>query len=184
MLTKRISKIEANLLNSLTGQEFRFIGGANLAESLVSDFIIIGTDKAAVSIFGDLEEEASGAGSSDDFSYFVIRESAEAELSETRKSGNMYLIDKRSSIRGVSIVRDQMQFRAHDEDPWDLAWDSAIIFTLDSGSIAISFLSLSMEALRVDFFEELRLEDLPRPSNPYEESLVSHIEVERKVLSL
>lgn len=184
MCNKTISKIEANLLNSLIGLEFRFIGGANLADSLVSDFIMIGTDKAAVSIFGDLEEEALGAGSSDDFSYFVIHESTESEISETLKSGNMYFIDKRSSIRGASVVRDHVEFRAHGEEPWDLEWDSAVILTLDSGIVAISFLSLSMEALRVDFFEELRLEDLPTPSNAYEESFVSHVKVERKLLPL
>ena len=184
MLNKTISNDAHKLLKSLIGEDFLFVGGVNLPDYLVSDNLIVETSGAALSIYGDLEEQALGPDSDDDFSFFVVEAATIAETDSVHKSGNMYLLDKRSRINGISVIRDQISFTAGGVKRWELVWDSSIVLHLEMGAISISFLSLSAEGLRVDFFEEFSIAALPVPSSGYEDSLLSQYNTDRSVISI
>jgi hypothetical protein len=184
MFNKKITQEAQLRLRSLIGQQFSFVGGVNLPDYLVSDSLIVETSSTSVSIYGDTEEQALGQGSSDDFAFFVIGDVGDKELETIHKSGNMYLLDKRSRITDIFVIRDFVSVVSENVTKWQLEWDSAIVIGLETGFVAISFLSLGAEALRVDFLDELALEMLPLPSSGYENSLLKQYNSRREIVSL
>jgi hypothetical protein len=184
MFNKKITQEAQLRLRSLIGQQFSFVGGVNLPDYLVSDSLTVETSSTSVSIYGDTEEQALGQGSSDDFAFFVIGDVSDKELETIHKSGSMYLLDKRSRITDIFVVRDFVSVVSENVTKWQLEWDSAIVIGLETGFVAISFLSLGAEALRVDFLDELALEMLPLPSSGYENSLLKQYNSRREIVSL
>lgn len=184
MLTKTVSSKACSLLASLIGEEFKFVGGVNLPEYLVSDNLVVETSGQVISIYGDIEEEALGINSLDDFSFLVVEPAEPDEIVSVHNSGNMYLLDKRARIKGVSLIRNQISMKKTGDRSWELAWDSGIVLHLETGSIVVNFLSLSSEVLRVDFLDEFSLEEVAQPTFGYEDSLLSQFQVTRTLIDL
>lgn len=183
MFTQKITPAARELLSSLIGQEFRSVGGVNLSKHLVCDNLIIETARKSLFIFGDIEEDALGPGSCDDFSFFVIETASVEEIDSVQHSGNSYLQDKRSLIKDVSVIREQISLTVGGVTRWELTWDSGVILHLDEGCVTVCFQSLSQEALRIDYLDSFVLEDLPVPSTSYEDSLSSECTRKRAIVS-
>lgn len=81
--------IELGFLKSLIGQEFKFVGGPEAPDFLISDIFVLACSKSAMVVSGSIVE-ISGIDDFDDFSKMSVEEASADILAATLKSGNMF----------------------------------------------------------------------------------------------
>jgi len=183
-INKTLDAAQARLLQTLIGSEFLFVGGENLPDYLVSDSLVVSTSGASVLIMGDVEEQALGPDSLDDFAFLVVKPATEGLLEHIRNAGKTYLIDKRSVIRGMSVIRENRSSSNLGFEEWSLLWDSALIIYLEVGEILITFGSMGMEILQVHEYSGDSPSNYPIPVSWYEDDLQVKLSVQREIIPI
>lgn len=182
-LSKTLSESQTEILSELIGQEFRFVGGPDVPEYLITDSFIVGASKTCVSVHGDVFT-ADSQNAPEDFAHLVVKESSVEEIEETSVSGNMFLINRKSLITGVSLVRETLIHKNLEMAYWSFETDIAIVIHLESGFIFLRLISHSNEALAASFVSELDVKKFEETSSSYTDSLMSKYESSLKIIYL
>jgi hypothetical protein len=169
-LSKKLSQQEVSILKTLVGQEFKYIGGPNVPDFLVSDQFVIGGSVLSLVVHGDVEEQPL-MGEFEECSHFVVGTASETIVEATLKSGNMFLLNRRGLIQNVSVVSETLTRNSDGVADWTYESDISLVLHIDSGAIVLRLISLSMEAIGVEFHEDFSLEDIETPSSHFEGNL-------------
>ena len=170
-------------LKALIGQEFKCIGGPEVPDFLVSDSFVIGTSSSAVEISAEVKAHHVDPGS-EEFSKLIIDVPDDEYLDKTLKSGNMYLLDRRNLITGISIVRETLESFEEGVASWLLRSDVALVIHLVKGDIVIRQVSLSVEAIAAEYVDEFTLSVFEKPSNRFENELFPSLAPEFEIISM
>jgi hypothetical protein len=169
-ISKKLSLAELSILQTLVGQEFKYVGGPNVPDFLVSDQFVIGGSDSTLTIHGDVAAQPL-IGELEECSHFVVS-TASAEFTEaTIKSGNIFLLNRRGLIQNVSVVSETLTRVSGGTPDWAYESDVAIVLHTMAGAIVLRLISLSMEAIAVEFVEDFSLESIETPSNHFEGNL-------------
>lgn len=173
-MTTSINKLRAEetaLLRSLVGQEFRFVGGPQAPSYLVSDYFLIGASETSISIIGDINfvnlNDESG-----DYSFMRIHKSNPEEAEKTLKSGNFYLLNRRSKIVDVSVVTETISQSGIASSHWRYVVDIAVVLRLELGFVVFQLLSHNAEAISVESPDDFSLERFEITTSSFESDLV------------
>lgn len=184
---KEISNIfgsmELGFLKSLIGQEFKFVGGPEAPDFLISDIFVLACSKSSIVVSGSIVE-ISGIDDFDDFSKMSVEEASADILAATLKSGNMFLLNRRSEITGVSLVRETLVHEENGSPKWSFTSDVGLIVHLVGGDIVLRMLSLSVEAIAVKFVERFTVEEFEEPSNIFENELINSYTAKLDLISI
>jgi hypothetical protein len=180
---KKLTAEEISTLRSIVGQEFRFVGGPEVPSYLVSDYFVLGGSERSISISGDTHHASLGDDSGE-YSHLVIRSSTQAEIERSLKSGNVYLINRRSLILGVGIVTETLGQKTLESSDWEYEVDVAVVIRMASGTLVLQLVSHSVEAISVEFMEEFSLSKLASPSNSFEDDLIRKCETQLRLVEL
>lgn len=176
-----IGETEMSILRGIVGNEFLFIGGPEVPEFLASDFFVVGTSGLAVSVSGSMTELVIDS-LPEDFSKFEIEVSGAAIVASTKKSGNMFLLNRKGPITGISIVKEKLSNFSHGIEKWSCKTDVAIVVHLQDGYVVIRLVSHSVETILVEYVREFSLASFEKPSSRFEndlfDSYVSTFELE------
>ena len=165
-INNTFSAVELKQLLALVNEEFKFIGGPEVPEFLVSDSFVIGTSNSAVVVSAGMQD-ASVGDKIEDFSYLMV-EVADSDLVEkTLKSGNLFLLNRRNGITGFSIVREMLTHSEGSETRWQLISDVALVVHLVEGCIVLRMVSHSVEAIAVEYVSDFSINSFEKPSSRF-----------------
>ncbi len=170
-----------SILRGIVGKEFLFIGGPEVPNFLASDFFVLSTSGAAVSVSASMTDLVIDS-LPEDFSKFKIALSSEAIIASTKKSGNMFLLSRRGLIKGVSLVKEKLSNFEKGIEKWSCKTDVAIVLHLQDGFVVLRLVSHSVETILVEYVRDFSLESFEKPSSRFEndlfDSYVSTFELE------
>jgi hypothetical protein len=169
-INNTFSATELRQLKALVNEEFKFIGGPEVPDFLVTDSFVIGTSNSAVVVSAGMQD-ASISDRIEDFSCLMV-EDADADLvAETLKSGNMFLLNRRNGITGFSIVRERLTHSERGEVSWRLISDVALVIHLVVGCVVLRMVSHSVEAIAAEYVNEFSINSFEKPSSRFENDL-------------
>jgi hypothetical protein len=169
-IVNTFSRTQLRDLKSLEGQEFRFIGGPEVPDFLVSDSFVISGSKSALKVSGNTMEVQVNE-NVEEFSKLEV-EVADANLvAATLKSGNMFLLNRRNAITGISVVRETLVHEGSDGEEWTLNSDVAVVIHLAKGNLILRLVSHSVEAIAVEFVMEFNVSAFEKPSSRFANDL-------------
>jgi hypothetical protein len=170
-----------SILRSLVGEEFLFIGGPEVPDFLASDFFVISSSGLAVDISAAMADLVIDS-VTEDFSKFEIELSRDETIASTKKSGNMFLLNRRGFITGISLVNETISNLENGIEKWSCKSDVAIVIHLQDGFIVLRLVSHSVETIIVEYVRDFSLVSFAKPSNRFEndlfDSYVSTFELE------
>ena len=121
-ISKTLSESQTEILSELIGQEFRYVGGPDVPDYLITDSFIVAASKTSVTVLGDVFT-ADSQNAPEDFAHLVVKESSVKEIKRTSDSGNMFLINRKSLITGVSLVRETLIHKNLEMTEWSFETD-------------------------------------------------------------
>jgi len=169
-IVNTLSRAQLNELKSLVGQEFKFIGGPEVPDFLVSDSFVISCSKSALTVSGDTMEVEVNE-NLEEFSKLKVQVTDVNLVSATLKSGNMFLLNRRNAITGISVVRETLVHEGSDGEEWTSKSDVAIVLHLAKGNLILRLVSHSVEAIAVEFVLEFNVSTFEKPSSRFENDL-------------
>lgn len=177
------SKTSLELLNSLIGQQFRFVGGPALWEGMNADRVLVATSNNVISFNCDLVE-LSFEGLADEYNIVTIVAASEPDVSTSQNKGYIYLQHANEEIKSISIVEEEVLESSGVTKNWKFVSDVAWILTMETGSLVITKLNHHMESLKVDFVTNFDKFKIPRTESRFEENILTSLSVFRRTLSL
>lgn len=169
-IVNTFSRAHLNNLKELVGQEFKFIGGPEVPDFLVSDSFVISGSTSTLTVYGDTVEVQVGE-NFEEFSKLVVEVTDRKLVAATLKSGNMFLLNRRNEITGISVVRETLIHEGSDGEAWKLYSDVAIVLHLAKGNVTLRLVSHSVESIAVEFVMEFSVSNFERPSSRFESDL-------------
>jgi hypothetical protein len=169
-INKTFSPIELQQLKELVNEEFKFIGGPEVPDFLVSDSFVIGTSNSAVVVSAGMQDVTISE-SIEDFSCLMVEVADSDLVAKTLKSGNMYFLNRRNGITGFSIVRETLTHSKKSESSWRLISDVGLVIHLVEGYVVLRMVSHSVEAIAVEFVKEFSINSYEKPSSRFEDNL-------------
>jgi len=182
-LSKKLTLEELAILKSLVGQDFKYVGGPNASEFLVSDQFVIGGSSSSVTIHGDVEQQPL-IGEFEECSHFVVRAATAEFATATQESGNTFLLNRRGVIQNVSVVSESLTHISGGVSDWTYESDVAIVLHTPAGAIVLRLISLSMEAIAAEFIEDFSLAAVETPSSHFEDNLLESYESKMAIRGL
>lgn len=169
-INNTFSAIELQQLKALVNEEFKFIGGPEVPDFLVSDSFVIGTSNSALVVSAGIQDRSIND-SIDDFSCLMVEDADSDLVAKTLKSGNMFLLNRRNGITGFSIVRETLTHLEKSEVSWRLISDVALVIHLVEGCVVLRMVSHSVEAIAAEYVNEFSINSFEKPSSRFENDL-------------
>ena len=177
------SEHELKALKSLVGQEFKFIGGREVPDFLVSDSLVLGASNTALA-FSAAMKDVTINGAIEEFSFLFVEVANEDVVAETLKSGNMFLLNLRHEITGISIVRETLTHFVKNLPSWTLSADVALVLHLVEGNVMLRLVSHSVEAIAVEYAHDFSLSSFEKPSSRFKNDLFDAYTSQFEVISV
>ena len=141
------------LLAGLRGATLRRIFGVNLDARLISEDMSLETDRTTITLWGEVDDLGDWEGFEGQYSVLRIDEGVpsiyvETDIAKDGSSDNFFF-HAEDRIQDVSIMRDHVRKVIAGEVEWEYITDTAVIFELSRGVLAISQVALDGEALRL-----------------------------------
>lgn len=159
-------------LDGLRGATLRRIFGINLDVRLMSEDVSLETDKATITLWGDVDGLGDWEGFDGQYSVLHIDEGvpniySANDVRATRTSDdNSFFFHAGDRIQDISIVRERVRKDVAGEPEWEYTTDSAVIFDLSGGVLAISKTALDAEMLTITFADSWEQLTIP-PSGAF-----------------
>lgn len=153
-------------LDGLRGANLRRIFGVNLDVRLMSEDVSLETDKATVTLWGDVDGLGDWEGFDGQYAVMHIDDgvpdiySANDVRAARASDENSFFFHAGDRIQDISIVRERVRKDVTGEAEWVYTTDSAVVFDLSGGVLAISKTVLDAEMLAItiaDSWEQLTI---------------------------
>lgn len=174
---------DVELLRSLIGQKYRFIGGINLEDDLVSDHVVVFCEFGSLAITGDTYEDAF-EGFDETYSSLVIQAAKSSDEDAIRKAGLLFKQNMNQVVDDVLRVDERVTLTERGETVWTHTTTVSLVFVLSSGFTAVTKLGHHDEMLKVTFGEVFDLDLLPSTLGGFEQSIHQSYDFRRFVSSI
>lgn len=171
-VSQKLSAGELTLLRQLIGQEFKYVGGPQVPDFLVSDYFVICCSASCISISGDSEVQRL-ADDSGEYSYLTLRSSTSEENDRALKSGNVFLLNLQNVISEVSIVSEEITKLKFGSPEWVYEADIAVILQMPSGAVIFELISHNAEAIAVKSTADFNVSSIDSPSSSFQDDLIN-----------
>ena len=154
-------------LDGLRGATLRRMFGVNLDDRLMSEDVSIETDDATITLWGAVDDLGDWEGFEGQYAVLHIDEGvpsvyAESDLAaQDDSSGSGFFVHAGDGIQDVSIVRECVRKVVSGEVEWEYVTDTAVVFELSNGVLAISKAALDGEMLNITFADSWVLLKIP-----------------------
>jgi len=144
-------------LDGLRGATLRRLFGVNLDVRLMSEDVSIETDRATITLWGDVDGLGDWEGFEGQYAVLHIDEGVPRIYAESDaaahdgSNGHGFFVHAGDVIQDVSIVRESVRKVVSGEVEWEYLTDTAVVFELSNGVLAISKAALDGEMLNVTF---------------------------------
>ncbi len=144
-------------LDGLRGASLRRIFGVNLDVRLMSEDVSLETDKATVTLWGDVDGLGDWEGFDGQYAVLNIADGipniyvASDLRAASTSDENSFFFHAGDRIQDISIVRERVRKDVTGETEWEYTTDSAVVFDLSGGVLAISKTAFDAEMLAVTF---------------------------------